>query len=105
MSDIQITSVEQWKTATEGTPIQLPSGNVAKLRRPGLDSFIQAGQVPNSLMGLVTSFRDSGKDKPDFEAVGDEIMGDPQKLVELMSFLDFAVTRVMVDPPRVSAAR
>jgi len=99
MTDKPITSIEQWKRSVEGVPVELPSGNVVKLRRPGLDTFVQAGQVPNSLMSLMTSFRDSGKETPDYDAVGDEILNHPEKLQELMSFLDFAVTKIMVDPP------
>jgi len=47
------TSAAQWKKASAGVPLEVPSGNTALVRNPGMQVFLRKGLVPNSLMPLV----------------------------------------------------
>lgn len=46
------TSAKEWKKATQGEEIELPSGNVALVRRPGMESLFAAGVLPDELTKL-----------------------------------------------------
>jgi len=51
------TSATEWKgRKAAGThPLPLPSGNTALCRRPGIDTFMKMGLIPNSLMSIIQS--------------------------------------------------
>lgn len=51
---LQVTSGEEWRRPREkGISVELPSGNVARLRRVSLMTFIRQGKIPKPLAGLV----------------------------------------------------
>lgn len=43
------TSAKQWKQGTRGEEVSLPSGNVALLKRPGIEKLFAAGVLPDEL--------------------------------------------------------
>lgn len=43
------TSAREWKKASEHYEVELPSGNVALLKRPGMESLFAAGVLPDEL--------------------------------------------------------
>lgn len=105
--DIQPTPVSSWKKATgDIVPLELPSGNVARVRAPGMQSFIKSGVIPNSLLEIVTKQLEKGKKREDvdLEKLTQELIDDPQKgLQDILSLVD-AVTVECVVEPRVYPA-
>ncbi|PYS90475.1 MAG: hypothetical protein DMF62_04750 [Acidobacteria bacterium] len=88
------TSASQWRRASSGgTPIRVPSGNVALLKRPGLQAFLAQGMVPNSLMGYVTAALKSGT-KPKTE----DLDLSPEMMRDMMTLVDAVVCQACVEP-------
>lgn len=87
------TSAAEWKKkSTVGTPIRVPSGNVALVRRPGMQVFLSKGMIPNSLMGFVNDSLKSGKPKVE------DLNMTPETLKELMNLVDDVTCDVCIDP-------
>lgn len=59
----KITTAEEWHSPrVEGFPVQLPSGNVARVRRTmDLMVLLKAGKIPNPLAQKVQEMIDQGK--------------------------------------------
>jgi hypothetical protein len=100
----QPTDVASWKAQASGRPLTLPSGNTALVRRPGLQSFLQQGIIPNALMGLVTKAMQRGAGKPSDDVELDraalaDLMKDPEKLNELFNLVDEITLQVVMQPP------
>lgn len=47
-----LTSAKEWKKASQGEEVELPSGNVALIKRPGMESLFSAGVLPDELTKL-----------------------------------------------------
>lgn len=64
------TPTSDWKktSALEGTVLVLPSKKIARVRVPGMEAFIEAGLVPNSLLAIVQEALRKGK-PPDPQAL------------------------------------
>ena len=82
------TSPQEWrKLNTLGTLIELPSGKVARLRKPDLFTLVRAGKIPNALAGKVTEMIKKQKaDIADFDAS------------ELADLLDIVAKAAFVEP-------
>lgn len=98
-------SVADFKKKDEAT--ELPSGLCIKLSRKSLAGFIIAGNVPNSLMSVITGA--SNKKKGAEETMND-ILAQPDKLTEMFSMVDQFVMSVALEPrvypvPEVEADR
>lgn len=90
------TTAQQWKKASQGVPLEVPSGNTALVRNPGMQIFMQRGLIPNSLMPIV---RQAMSGKPlDLKA---EDMTE-QHLEDMLALFD-AVTVYCVVEPKVLA--
>lgn len=94
------TEVSEWKKSTQAQILVLPSGKKMKIRRPGMDSFIRNGTIPNSLLGVVTEALDQGKDQKELQAeLGSlDIASDPTKLNDIMQLTDDVICQVAVSP-------
>lgn len=89
------TQVKDWKgRANQSVELQMPSGNVALVRNPGMQAFLQAGIVPNELMPIIMDAIDDKK-MPDL----DEMKGDPEKLVQILQLVDNILVYCVVEPP------
>lgn len=88
----QVTSASEWK-GRRGSPIELPSGNIALLRRPGVEHFIRSGSIPNSLKNAIRSAMDK---KPSDKL--NQLMENEDDLVELFSLMDRILLEVVVEP-------
>lgn len=86
------TSVQQWKKAAQGVPLEVPSGNTALVRNVGMQVFLQKGLVPNSLMPIVRKAM-SGKD-PEIKL--DEITEG--QLQDMLALFDAVVVHCVVQP-------
>jgi hypothetical protein len=48
------TPAKDWKKRSgEGILVRVPSGNVAKIRTPGIEVFVTQGVIPNGLMPII----------------------------------------------------
>lgn len=100
-------SVKGWKEKGKGLgvihEVVVPSGNTARMRRPGLDTFLRLGLIPNSLMSIISGHISKAKDgKPaDLDDVGAEmakLMEDPVKLGDILQFADNVLIHCAVEP-------
>jgi hypothetical protein len=87
-------SISDWKKAPE--PIELPSGLFMTVKNTSLSTFIQTGQIPNSLMSVVTGAVNSKK-KSDKDTM-DQIIADPKALAKMFEAVDKFVTLIAIDP-------
>lgn len=91
-----VTSVGDWKAKANGTPVTLPSGNVARLRRPGMDSFVRRGMIPNILMAPIQTMLGQGE-----EAASEQVKDmaeDPQTIIEFFALMDDICVEVFAEP-------
>lgn len=93
-----------WKTPL--TDLELPSGEMCQVRRPGVQGLIKAG-VLHSLDSLTTIVqvetipKAEGKPMPK-EASIDAVMADPEKFDAMMTMVDKIVCHVVTQPKVVS---
>jgi hypothetical protein len=86
-------SVNDWKKTPE--PIELPSGKFMIVRPTSLMTFIQTGQIPNTLMSVITGA--VAKKKSDKDTMA-EIMSKPEDLQRMFDAVDLFVTLVAISP-------
>lgn len=75
-----------WKKAKRHT-ITLPSGTVIDIELPNIQFLLKTGQVPNTLVQLVTT----GSADPNFKIT-------PELLAEQFDFTAFIVAQTVVEP-------
>jgi hypothetical protein len=93
----QQTTARDWLLSRRGTPIEVPSGNVALIRRPGPEMFFKAGVVPDALTGIVNeSVREKQGLKPEKMQ---ELATSPEMLPQMLALIDSSVVEAVVDPP------
>jgi hypothetical protein len=90
------TSAADWpsKKASEGVVVELPSGCVARLRRPPLQYLIATGRIPPKLWAKV-------------QKEGAELFADPVNTMskeELSLFIDWMIAAAFMEP-EVAMAR
>lgn len=86
------TPAGQWKKASVGQALQVPSGNTALVRNSGMQVFLTKGLIPNSLMPIVRQAM-SGK-QPDIKL--DEVTED--QLADMVALFDAIVVHCVVEP-------
>lgn len=88
-------SKRQWKRAV-AEEIELPSSNVALVKRPGMEAFLMEGLIPDTLMPIVTEAVRQKKGLPP-ERVA-EIIKDPEQVASMMDAMDRIVARIVIEP-------
>lgn len=93
----QPTSASEWKkrSQTVGRDLPLPSGNVCRIRRISIDTFLRKGLIPNALMPIVQQSLQG--QKPDEQAVMTALQ-DAGKLQEMFDLYDTVVLEVVLEP-------
>ncbi len=86
------TPASQWKKASAGTPLQVPSGNTALVRSSGMQIFLTKGLIPNSLLPIVRQAM-SGK-QVDLKA--EDITED--QLADMVMLFDAIVVHCVIEP-------
>ena len=102
----QVGTAKSWKKAgREGTivDLELPSGNVCRVKRVSLPALLSTGAFPDSLMSLVsdkieTATGEKNKPKEVDPAAAQEFLKDPEKLDQLFSSMDKIIPIVVVEP-------
>ena len=93
-----------WRTPL--TDLDLPSGDLCQVKRPGVQGLIKAGVLHSldSLTSIVqteTIPKASGKPIPDDKSV-ENLVNDPEKFGEMMEVVDKIVVHVVTQPKVVS---
>lgn len=87
---------------------ELPSGLIVRVRNPGgLQSFVSAGTIPNSLMAIINKGIAKGKGAVAEEIVGEDGKIDPKMMNDMMALMDAVALKVIVEPkiePRLTEA-
>lgn len=103
------TSAKEWKKKEEGYELEVPSGNTCLVRRPGPQVFMQAGNIPNSLLAHILPLLEDAQKKG---AEGDktplpeaalaemqkDILDDPQKLQDMFAMVDRVALQCVIEP-------
>lgn len=93
----QRSTASEWKKSAGVIDLELPSGKVVGVRRPqGMTGFMSGGNIPNSLLPLLTDAMDG---KAPSESALVSILEDPSQLADLMNMVDSMVITCVVDPP------
>jgi hypothetical protein len=97
-----VTSVSDWKATNKPEPLELPSGNVALVKPAGMEAFLSAGMIPNSLLKIVTKALEAGQaqkaDELDMAQIFAEIADDPAKLQSVFELADNATVYCVIEP-------
>lgn len=89
------TTKNTWKR-NKGEELELPSGNVALVKRPGMETFLQEGLIPDTLMPLINEAIAKGKGAPPEKLA--EATKDPKVIIEMMDAMDRVVAKVVIEP-------
>lgn len=87
------TAANAWKKQ-KGENLELPSGNVALVKRPGPQALLQEGVMPDTLMPIVTQAIKRGKGMK----VDDLNLDDPAVISDMIDSIDKLLVRVVVEP-------
>lgn len=96
-ADTQRASARAWMTkAQEGEEIEVPSGNVAKLRRPGPGMFLKSGSLPDILTADVQEVVRDKQGLPPEKLK--ELASDGSKIPKMLQMVDDAVLAATIEP-------
>lgn len=88
------TTAKDWKgRANRAIELELPSGNMAMVRNPGMEAFLQAGLIPNELMPIILEAMDKNE-MPDLEGAEK----DPEKLMKVLDLANNVLVYCVVEP-------
>lgn len=89
-----VTSAKDWKgRANKAVELELPSGNTALVRNPGMQAFLQTGIVPNELMGTILKAIEK-QEMPDL----DEFTENPDRIQLIVALADNVTVYCVVEP-------
>lgn len=96
--ELQPTSPSQWGRANQtidtSVVVELPSGNVARVRRTmSIFRIVQEGSIPNPLRGIVLDMVRNGN-----PAAFEKADNDPVVMRQFADFLDTVAVETMVEP-------
>ena len=104
MATSKATNAKSWKKSagTEPIPLELPSGNTALVKRPGLPQMLASKLFPDSLTAIAQKAVDSGKGRAASSKTTDKmlasVMADESKLADLFDTFDKAAAMVVQEP-------
>lgn len=94
----KISTVGDFKQRLGGI-VELPSGFTVKVKNPGgLQAFMEAGVIPNSLMTLLDGALNKGKKVTENDILNEEGTIDPTMLADMMRLLNAVAVKVIVEP-------
>lgn len=88
----KVSSGKEWKEKQAEKPLEVPSGNVALVRRIPLPTLYKAGKIPNSLMPIVHDAIKKGEGSEKVENWSDE------QLMDLIQLMDIVLVECVIDP-------
>jgi hypothetical protein len=92
------TSAKQWKgkIQAEGTDLELPSDNVARVRQISPQAFLASGMIPDPLRPMIQKAINSKKGLP--PSAPKEMMDNPELIAAAAEMFDRTLCYVMVEP-------
>lgn len=103
----QVTAASSWKGKASGagleTDLELPSGNVCRVKRVDMPTLLASGAFPDSLMSIVSEKVDTATGKSDKpkklkKSEVEAVTQDPKKMVELFQSIDRLIPIVVAQP-------
>lgn len=97
----EVTPVQDWKKKTGPAPLLLPSGKTCLARPAGVEAFLSAGMIPNSLMKSVSSALAKPGQKPeemDMAELMADMSDDPKMLQDVFAMADNVTIHCVVEP-------
>lgn len=88
---VQPTEARSWKKP--GAILTLPSGNVLRVKNPGIMAMAHKGLIPNSLMTLIMGSVQKGN-----EVKAEEIFDSNIEISDMFEMMDSAIMLMAVDP-------
>lgn len=92
----KITTAKEWKKASVGTDLTVPSGQTCRARRVDLQIFMKRGQVPNSLRSMLDKAA-TGEDVSKEDVVG-EFTSNPEVFADMVQLVDIVVAECVLEP-------
>lgn len=92
------TPASQWKgrLKVDGSPIELPSGNVALVKQISPMAFMESGLIPDPLRPIIhKSIHDKKGLRP---ADQKKMIDDPKLLASAMELMDRTIVHVVIEP-------
>lgn len=88
----QVTSATDWKSKSQGFPLEVPSGNVALVRPVGMQAFLTKGMVPNSLRDIAMQAISGKKTEMKMDDMS------PEKIEDMMVLFDSVTCYCVIEP-------
>lgn len=96
-SQNKVTSAKSWKKKAQGIELNLPSGNIVKARRPGLQKIMSSGLLPDSLLPIVQKAMNDAKGLPPSD-MKKMMESDPDIIFQTLDTMDRIAAMCVVDP-------
>lgn len=92
------TSARDWKNKvnTQGSDLELPSGNTALVRQISPEAFITSGLIPDPLSAVISEAINSKKGLPPKKM--EELTKDPKQLASTFELFDRVLCYVVLEP-------
>jgi hypothetical protein len=94
------TDASTWKKTTQAPLLTLPSGNVMRVQKIGLQALMKTGKMPNSLMAYADRAVKKGKKQEVTDEDMVKVLQDEDQLREISNFMD-TVTIICAQEPKV----
>jgi hypothetical protein len=98
-------SPKNFKKRVAGRPLPLPSGEVALVKRPGMEKLLSAGLMPDSLTPVIQKQIESaqrGEEVTPENEMNDEVLQnvlqDPARVAEIFTSFDKITAMCVVEP-------
>lgn len=88
-------TAKQWKRA-KGEELEMPSGNIALVKRPGMETFLAEGLIPDALMPIINESIRKGKGLPPEKM--EEMSQDLDTVISMLDAMDRVLARVVIAP-------
>ena len=88
-------AARQWKRVT-AEEIDLPSGNTALVKRPGMEAFLTEGLMPDRLMPIIQESIATGRGLAPAKVKA--MTEDPEMLASMMDAMDRVVAKIVIEP-------
>lgn len=85
------TTVQEWRAKNQPVEVELPSGNVALLRKVNVLDLAVTGDIPSTLVVDAARYKDGGVDMS-------RLSGDPQLFQQFLGLIDPVVIAAFVQP-------
>jgi len=91
------TPAQAWKKkSSEGILVRVPSGNIAKIRTPGIEVFVTQGVIPNGLMPIIMGAMKRGGPPKDDDLVS--MLENKETLQQIIDLSSAVTVYCCIDP-------